>query len=455
MKMNLEISRIARWLVVLLLFVLFPGATTVFASEQFCLEPAAIFQDSDAYPWERVERLVDKHPGFKQEVFAPGGQQLDPRVKKWFGGTGTPHSGLVLLHCAPGFMKKTFPVPVLLIHGAGDNANRAWIHPFDAVMPEKLAKEKAGFALQLANLGYSVFALTFSHNQGCNIMQSEQASNAILRIRKILNREKDPNFKVDIIAHSKGNVAVRLYCSDSRSIFPKKNFLSRYRNDVRKYIALAAPMRGIDAPFRYYGYQLMLASMDQAKLNAPYGAVGFLFYGLWKNVTPYSVYANSKGYFPGQNQLLYNLVRDADIPLGMESATMDFNQTGHILYHGGTSMFLSSPGIDKAIADGERLIYALEGKGIDPRISLGVLAGGNPLLSCHVPGLGYIPMAHEIISAPFDGLLYVDSATYTDGILRRGAKLLGKKVLDLNHIRIAMFPEAFKIIDEWLLKPVR
>lgn len=420
------------------------------ASEKFRPDPLEVFEGRDAGPWERVERLTDLHPGFRQEAFCEAGKQKDPLIVKWFGGKDAPHSGQFLLHCAKGFSGKSFPNPVLLIQGAGDNANRAWIHPYDAVMPETLSHDKQGFALNFANLGFSVFAVTFSHNQGDNFMQAEQVANAIQRIRILLNRTADPKFQVDVIAHSKGNVAVRLYCSDGRTLFPKKTFLTNYRNDIRRFIAIASPMRGIDSAFRYYGYNLTLASKGEA--NAPFGAEKMLVYGLWKNLSEYSMFSDSKNYFPGQSQILYNLVRDAGLPLGLESATTDMNLTAEALYHGGKSLFLTSQGIDKAIKDGESLIYKLEERGIDPRITLGVIAGNNPFLSCHVSGLGYIPMPHEIVSAPFDGLLFVDSAAYTDGILRRGAKLLGKKILNLNHLRLAMYPEAFKVIDEWLLQ---
>lgn len=432
--------------------LLFLTGSSVFASTRFIPEPLEVFTGPAASPWERVERLIDPHPGFVHEAFAPEGIQTDPRIVTWFGGDKTPHSNQFLLHCYRGYAGRNFPTPVLLIHGSVDNANRGWIHPYDATGDlQTTPPDKLGFACKLADLGYAVFAITFSHGQGDNIMQAEQIANAIRRIRILLHRENDPGFKIDLIAHSKGNVAARLYCSDAPTLFPNKSFLSPFRKDVRKYIAIASPMRGIDTPYRYYGYNLYLAGNPG---NAPLGADRMLVNGIWKDFRDRTVFDDSKKYWPGQPQLLFNLVRDGNIPLGIESATADAGASALALYHGGTSFCLKSRGIDKAIEAGDRLIYRLEEKGIDPSVALCILAGNNPYLSVKLPVLGYIPTLYEAFSAPYDGLLYVDSATWTKGILNRGARLLGRKVIYKNHLDLARAAEAFRLIDTWLLTPV-
>ncbi|OQA06790.1 MAG: hypothetical protein BWY66_01682 [bacterium ADurb.Bin374] len=432
-------------------FLILVPALSGFASSQFDTEPLEVFTGAMAAPWERVERLIDRHPGFVHEAFAPEGVQTDPRIIRWFGGDKTPHSNRFLLHCFRDYSKRTFPTPVLLIHGSVDNANRGWVHPYDmSGSLQSLPPDKVGFACRLADLGYAVFAITFAHGQGDNIMQAEQVANAIRRIRILLGREKDPDFKIDLIAHSKGNVAARLYCSDARSIFPNLTFLTPFRKDVRKYIAIASPMRGIDTPYRYYGYNLHIALNPG---NAPMGASKMLINGAWKGFHDRTVFSDSKNYWPGQPQLLFNLVRDGNIPLGIESATADAGASALALYHGGTSLALESRGIDKAIEAGDRLIYRLEEKGIDPSVHLCVLAGNNPYLSLKLPVLGYTPTPYETFSAPYDGLLFVDSAVWTKGILKRGAKLFAKSVIYLNHLDLARAPEAFKLIDTWLMAP--
>lgn len=419
------------------------------ASDQFKLDPVKVFEGSEASPWARVECLVDEHKGFTQEAFSRLGKQTDPLIIKWFGGIATPHSGNFLLHCAKDYNKKTFPNPVLLIHGAADNANRSWIHPWVATNPAELPSDKQGFAIKLSDLGYAVFAITFSHNQGDNFFQAEQVANAIRRIRKLLGRENDPSFKVDIIAHSKGNVSARLYCSDSRSMFPGKTFLSHFRKDVRKFIAIASPFRGIDVSFRYYAYNLYLAL--QKEVNAPFGADKLLVYGSWKDVSSETPFRSSKNLWPGQSQLLYNLVRDAGVYLDAQSCTPDANISSGILYFGGRSTILVSRGIDRAIEEGERLIYKLEEKGLCPEVSLGVLAGYNPYIDPVLKKM-YLPHVMVPFVHPSDGVIFLESSTYLDGVLKRGSKLLGKELLDLNHLDLARDPKTLRIVDDYLLQ---
>jgi hypothetical protein len=439
------------WICALVIGVLYLISTApVSASEKFRAEPVAAFSGADAAPWARVELLRDEHPGFVDEAYAPSGAHKDPLIVKWFAGKSTPPSSEVILHCAPGFNGKTLPTPILLIPGSCDNANRGYIHPWHYVNPSKMPDDQRGFALSLSQLGYSVFALTFSHMQGCNIMQAEHIANAIQRIRTLLKRDGDKNFKVDLIAHSKGNVAAWLYCSNSRAVFPQKTFLTPFRKDVRRYIAIASPFQGIDTPFRYYLYNLALAM--KGNMNAPYGADSLLFYGMWKDVRADSVFRDSKNMYPGQAQLLFNLVRDGKEPLGLESyTTIDANYSMNVLYKGGKSLYLTSRGIDKAIEDGDRLIYRLNERGLDPSVAMGVVAGKNPALAFHTKDHKFIPMVHEIVSSPFDGLLFVSSATAVDGALKRGAKLLGMKVLHLNHVEVARDKGVLKLIDSWLM----
>ncbi|MBF0498824.1 MAG: hypothetical protein HQM09_01720 [Candidatus Riflebacteria bacterium] len=460
---------IIRSIITLLLACVCPSLP---ASEQFNPEPEAIFTASEAAPWERVERLADMHKAFIQEAFHPAGHQQSSLIVKWFGGRDTPPSSRFLLHCAPGWSGKTFPVPILLVHGCADNANRAWMHPGTSECPADFDTNQKiirGYAYWLSKLGYSVFAVTFAHGQGDNFLQAEQIADAIRRIRILMHKTDDPNFKVDVIAHSKGNVAARLYCSDGRSIFPRKTFLTPFRKDVRAFIAIACPFKGIDTAFRYYG--LNLAAAADHSIGAAIGAEAMLLYGMWQNTADLSIYTDtSKNYFPGQCQLLYNLVRDESaplnldlfiqdvkqfsknkssrLPLGLDSLTPDAGVSMLALYNGGTSMFLKSRGIDAAIEQGERLIYRLEDKGLDPSIRLGVIAGTSPYIT-FIDGK-VVPMPWEYFTPDGDGLLPLCSARATTNALKRGASLLGMKELKLNHLALACHPDVLKIIDQWL-----
>lgn len=438
-------TRISRIHVVL--FAVFSLAiTSLWASPVFLPEPEEVFTGTEAGAWARVERLSDPHPGFTQEAFCPAGEQKDPWIIKWFGGDATPHSRSFLLHCAKGFEGKTLPEPILLVHGAGDNANRAWIHPYTGVLPEKLSEKERGFALWLSDLGYAVFAVSFAHNQGCNIMQAEHVANAISRIRRLMKREGDPKFKVNIVAHSKGNVVTRVYCSDAPQIFPQKKFLSAFRNDVDAYIGIGPAFRGIDTPFRYYGYNLQIASQKDS--NGPVATDRLVLNGFWRNLTEKSLYKGSANYFPGQCQLLFNLVKDAGVPLGIESMTPDVI-TAYSLYFGGISPLMTSRGIEKAIDEGERLIYRLEEKGFNPNMKIAVIAGSSPYITYNTQHV-ITPMPWEFFTPAGDGLVYLASALHTDNAVKRGAKLIGKKTINLNHVDIGRNRDVVRIIDDWL-----
>ncbi len=429
------------------------------ASDRFEPEPVQAFTGAAAAPWDRVERLVDPHPAFGTDRFPPGARQRDERIVGWFG-SATPPASQVLLHCAPGWQGKTLPRPVLLVHGAGDDANRAWVFPF---RPPRRADElpppsERGFATWLSSMGYAVFAVTFAHNQGCNIRQAEQIANAIRRIRRLLGRENDPTFQVDLIAHSKGNAAARLYCSDARAVFPNRPWLSHFRGDVRTYVNIAGPLQGIDIPFRYYGYNLARVLQPEVEANSPMGADRMVVYGLWRSFAAEAFTGRGNELWPGQAQVLFNLVRDGGIPLGVDSYTAaDANLSMMALYHGGTSCYLHSPGIDAAIERGERFMYRLEAQGLDPRVRLAILAGDEPQIDSDSWDLAkkvqffYTGLFQKAFSQPSDGVVFTAAMTDTRGILRRGATLVGRTVVPCNHLDLARNKNLIKIIDAWLL----
>ncbi|MBF0409280.1 MAG: hypothetical protein HQM10_18210 [Candidatus Riflebacteria bacterium] len=428
------------------------------ASDVFVPEPLEVFEGDDAAYWKRVEHLKDNHNGFVQENFHPEGKQNNPLIKKWFGGNSTPHSGEFILHCANNFDNpKCFSIPVLFIPGSCDNANRGWVHPYNHHWEGKLSDlphEKRGFAVWMSELGYSVFSVTFAQPQGCNIMQSEIIADAITRIRILLNRQNDPNFKVNLIAHSKGNVAARLYLSDSRKLFPAKTFLTNFRKDVDTYVAIAAPFRGLDTPFRYYGYNLSLAGelvKSKSSLNAPLAAEKVTLYGKMRDFTELSINPDvGKNYFPGQCQMLFDLTEDGVLPLGIDSATGDANFSRDALYYGGSTAWLKSRGIKVAIELGEKLIYRLEEQGIDRSVKLGIIAGKSPHITFFDGKV--VPMLWEYMTPKGDGLVPLVSSTYSKNILRRGSNLIGLEILDLNHVNVARDKSAFNIIDNWFMK---
>ncbi|MBF0546563.1 MAG: hypothetical protein HQM08_19105 [Candidatus Riflebacteria bacterium] len=427
-------------------------------SSLFNGEAKQTFEGAQAAPWERVEILEDPHPGIKTEAFAEGGEHVDPLIIKWFG-TATPPSRQVMLHCASGFRGKTLPHPILLVHGAGDNANRAWMNPFRCPDLLHIPSEKWGMAQWLSQLGYSVFAVTFAHRQGCNIIQSEQIANAITRIRRILGRESDSTFSIDIIGHSKGNLPIRLYCSNSKEIFPDRPFLTSFRGDVRTYVALGSPMLGMDSSFRYYGFNLLRATMPELKGVGPIATDRMLLNGIWKSFPTESYFGKGNELWPGQAQCLFNLDRDGGIPLGVDSATpFDGNLTMLSLYNGGNSLVLSSQGIDRAIDLGERFMYRLREHGLEPSVRLLVVAGDDPVIEEEniAPTLKWLYIIsgffQQAFSAPSDGAVYLKNATKVEEVLARGAKHLETRVFHLNHCDLIRARKVIQFVDSWLMQ---
>ena len=75
---------------------------------------------------------------------------------------------------------------------------------------------------------------------GCNLHQGEAVANAITRIRKLLGREDDENFKVDLITYSKGAMAARCYVQSAND-FVGFDYLTDYRGDVRRVVFQVGP----------------------------------------------------------------------------------------------------------------------------------------------------------------------------------------------------------------------
>ncbi|MDP7114657.1 MAG: hypothetical protein QGH45_21970, partial [Myxococcota bacterium] len=334
-----------------------------------------VAQDLDGLPvWDRVERLVDPDTVlFRQEDFAPGWSWDDdsvasPHVATAFGAS-TPHSGVALLHFAPGWALADHPFPVILIPGAGASAT--------GVMPP--------LARSLAADGHAVFALTFAHPHGDAFQQAEQLSNAVARVREVTGAEQ-----VDLLGHSKGGIAAGIYIShrqglawgaDERALA----FVARgtpYRGDVRRCVLAGVPLGGVDTAFRWTsthmatGYGADPLSPSPWTTFYPYTTVNLLVSEDLRHVDLWPEVAEP---FPGQAQLLarwddlYPLPGD-DLLLGPYAMQQDWWTT----YHGGLGFYSYSPGIDDAIETQGGLLDALAQAGVDPDVEIAVLAGTNP-----------------------------------------------------------------------------
>ena len=134
-------------------------------------------------------------------------------------GSATPDAKYYLLHYAAGWDSNRNAVPLLLLHGAGLDATS---------FCDVFALGYTGLQQQLLELGYRVFALSFSHPHGDNYYQALQLADAISRVRELTGAPQ-----VDVLAHSKGGLAAWIYLAGLAGI--------PYNGEVRRYIMLGTP----------------------------------------------------------------------------------------------------------------------------------------------------------------------------------------------------------------------
>lgn len=401
-------------------------------ADNFVNRPVNVIGSEDAAPWAKIECLYDSSEGFVAEDFHPQCVQSHTILKKAFSNE-KPHSSFFLLHYAPGWDAKTDKTPVLLVHGAGSHAFHSWAHPYFMQAPDPKNIEKPGLMQFLASKGYPVFAVTFSHPHGDNFLQAQQLANAITRIKTVMGGRSD--FKVDIVCHSKGAMATRIYLSGVSEQYEKYKWITPFRNDVRKAVFVASPLKGLDTSYRYYAYSLTVMLKD---IGAPMAPKSLVYMGGIIDLKDY----NKK--FPGQDQMLNNWVKDG-IGFSNQSYTADMNLTMHALYNGGDTTLLCSDGIDKAIKKSGSVIEKLCEKGIDPSVTAYLLAGTKQDIDNIQIGPWKIPIGE--MADHSDGVLFLKSATYKRGLTARGAKVEGVKLIKTHHVGLIVLPDALNFIE--------
>lgn len=406
------------------------------ATEKFSGEPDHVAMGAEAAPWERLERLRDPHPKFPEENFHPKSPHRAAQVEAMFG-TDRPSSDTFILHCAPGSTTAS-GVPVLLVPGANDDATLRFTVGGGREAGEHRLMD------HLVDAGLPVYGISFSHPHGDNLFQGEHLANAIRRIRKLMGREDDPDFQVDVVTHSKGAMPARCYAQDAGQQFRDRKFLTKFRGDVRRIVFLGGPLGGLDTPFRYYMYNLTVLSQGWP---APMGAKAMMYYGFMKDTGPSHIMS---GCFPGQLQMIHDL-RDIGIAYGPFSWTVDANATMTALRDGGKTAFVESEGLDEARAAGGNLIEKLNQSGMPPTVAVAALAGTDPVLNDPRWAPIKVPLGVEP-TAPSDGLVYVKSATYTEGLTRRGATLLDAHTMPVNHVDMLDSTDVFDWITGLLTR---
>ena len=141
---------------------------------------------------------------------------------------------------------------LLLVHGATSDA-ACWIRPYN--------HRDQGLAAFFAARGRRVFAVTFAHKHGCNLLQAQQLNLAIQRVRELTDARR-----VDVLAHSKGGVAARALASGVR-----EPWMTPYKGDIRRLVLVGAPNAGIDYSFRHPVANLALVP-EKVGFNAPMSA---------------------------------------------------------------------------------------------------------------------------------------------------------------------------------------
>ncbi len=265
-------------------------------------------------PWQSIELLEFTHSALSGEKFTEKTKQNDAVVAGWFDGKNAPNSGSVVLHVGPGCGDAQSAV--LLVHGAGSNANQSFVDP-DML--------EGGLASKWIEEGRCVFAVTFPHPFGDNHNQAVQLAAALYRIRVLTGLQK-----IHVVAHSKGGIVALAYATN----FMAENGLT-YQNDMQSLNLIAVPMGGLDFTFRHPAFAYP-ADLLGLYMPSPWDKI--LQWGQWKDILEDSIYG---GAFDGVLQL--TVAWDEEYAVGM------VEQDYYTTYYGGTGFVSHSLGITEAI----------------------------------------------------------------------------------------------------------
>lgn len=361
--------------------------------------------------WERIECWQDTARPFAVESVLNKSRHETPEIISAFG-SNLPPASTFLLHYGPKWKTNKGKV-VMLVHGASDNANRAWATP--AIL---LGDANAPGLLQtLEAKGYRVFAITFPHKHGNLFYETQYLADALE-----LARQATGAGKVVLIGHSAGGLAARGYVSS----FCPNGAWTHYRGDVEQLITLAAPHRGQDFAFRHpeFNYYFM---KDELAANAPMSWDKILVYGQWKDTLEFSIYSDN---FPMQQQVLYDWTGKYPV----SAASPDYYTT----MHGGQGLMSHSLGINNAIMKGGNFMNAFKAYPVPADIAVTVIAGTNSRIE-------NVPQTEK--DGPSDGLVFVESASHTADLTHPARKEpIQKLLVNENHVTITFSPAMLKLV---------
>lgn len=370
--------------------------------------------------WEKVERWRDPNSNFVQESFPTDGRgdQSGQRVR-FFGEQSQPHSSRFLIYYAPGWNRSTSSTPVLLIHGANQDADIAWANPNDAgdYGCGRATCPSTGMMQALSAQGLRVFALSFAHKNGDGYLWAEAIADAI----HVVKAQTGAN-KVDLVTWSKSAFNARMYVSSVTAPWG-----TNYRGDVRRLIMLGGPNNGIDWSFRH-GWNHTFSAYPECggAINGPTAHTAIVCYGLWRSGPQWSY---GSAYFPGSAQLLKRW--DSEYPLPASE------QDWYTTYHGGTGYYTDGLGIaaymDKSLIDDVR------NAGTDAEVRVHNLCGSEADIS----------LIHNEHTGPSDGVVFVASCRDTVGIKTHG----GSNTVSVNHLELGWESLPVQQVIDWLSAP--
>lgn len=370
--------------------------------------------------WVRVERWRNTKSAFAQETFPPDGRgDQSGQRKRFFGGDATPHSSRFLLYYAPGWDTNAAGTPVLLVHGANQDADLAWADPNEAGAYGcgRSSCPSSGLMQSLSSSGFKVFAIGFPHKNGDGYYWAEQIADAVEIVKA-----RTGAGQVDVVSWSKSAFNARMYVSSV-----KKSWGTGFRDDVRRLVMLGAPNNGIDLSFRHgWTFSLTVYPECGGVINGPVPHDWLVCFGVWRN-GPEWTYSSS--FFPGSAQML----KRWDDVYGLPTWEQDWWTT----YYGGWGYYTHSQGI--AAYTGPSLIDAVRSAGTDVDVRVHNLCGDQ----------NDIALLHNEHTGPSDGVVFIASCNDSAGIANDG----GSAVLSVNHLELGWVGTSVNQITAWLNAP--